>query len=71
MGLSLEELDTVCRAFYEGRGAQQKEAQQALNQFKEDPDAWLMVDQILQNATYQQTKCTRIPCPPTPFPIDR
>lgn len=56
MGLSLEELDTVCRAFYEGRGAQQKEAQQALNQFKEDPDAWLMVDQILQNATYQQTK---------------
>ena len=28
-------------------------------QFKEDPDAWLLVDRILQEATYPQTKCTR------------
>ena len=26
-------------------------------QFKENPDAWLMVDKILQDATYPQTKC--------------
>jgi len=28
-----------------------------LPQFKEDPDAWLMVDDILSRATYEQTKC--------------
>lgn len=28
-----------------------------LVQFKEDPDAWLLVDKILQEATYPQTKC--------------
>lgn len=27
-----------------------------MNQFKEDPDAWLMVDEILSKATYPQTK---------------
>jgi len=27
-----------------------------LNQFKEDPDSWLMVDKILSDATYPQTK---------------
>jgi hypothetical protein len=27
------------------------------SQFKEDPDAWLLVDKILQEATYPQTKC--------------
>lgn len=26
-------------------------------QFKEDPDAWLMVDEILSKATHDQTKC--------------
>ena len=35
---------------------QQKAAQAALNQFKEDQDSWLMVDQILSEATYPQTK---------------
>jgi hypothetical protein len=29
-------------------------------QFKEDPDAWLMVDDILSRATYEQTKCASI-----------
>ncbi|KAJ4306891.1 Karyopherin transporter [Collariella sp. IMI 366227] len=47
MPVSIEELDATVRAFYEGRGEQQKAAQAALNQFKEDPDAWLMVDDIL------------------------
>ncbi|KAK4139327.1 CRM1 C terminal-domain-containing protein [Dichotomopilus funicola] len=56
MPVSIEELDATVRAFYEGRGEQQKAAQAALNQFKEDPDAWLMVDDILSNATHEQTK---------------
>lgn len=33
-----------------------------LLQFKENPDAWLMVDKILQDAQYPQTKC--MPSPP-------
>ncbi|KAL2116569.1 hypothetical protein VTJ04DRAFT_8737 [Mycothermus thermophilus] len=56
MAPTIEELDATVRAFYEGRGEQQKAAQAALNQFKEDPDAWLMVDEILSRATYEQTK---------------
>jgi len=54
--MSIDELDATVRAFYEGRGEQQKQAQAALNQFKENPDAWLMVDRILQDAQYPQTK---------------
>ncbi|KAF2204705.1 hypothetical protein GQ43DRAFT_128534 [Delitschia confertaspora ATCC 74209] len=54
--LSIEELDATVRAFYEGRGETQKQAQAALNQFKENPDSWLMVDNILRNAQYPQTK---------------
>ena len=56
MSMSIEELDATVRAFYEGRGEQQKLAQASLNQFKENPDAWLMVDKILQDAQYPQTK---------------
>jgi exportin-1 len=56
MAMSIEELDATVRAFYEGRGEQQKQAQAALNQFKDNPDAWLMVDKILQEAQYPQTK---------------
>ncbi|KAK2070730.1 hypothetical protein P8C59_005204 [Phyllachora maydis] len=56
MAVSIDELDATVRAFYEGRGEQQKAAQAALNQFKEDPDAWLMVDELLQKASYPQTK---------------
>jgi len=54
--MSIEELDTTVRAFYEGRGESQKQAQNTLNQFKENPDAWLMVDKILSDAQYPQTK---------------
>ncbi|KAF2720791.1 hypothetical protein K431DRAFT_225744 [Polychaeton citri CBS 116435] len=56
MATTIAELDNTVRAFYEGRGEQQKQAQTALNQFKENPDAWLMVDKILQDAQYPQTK---------------
>ena len=34
-----------------------------LVQFKEDPDAWLLVDKILQEATYPQTKCQSLSPP--------
>ncbi|EON68851.1 exportin-1 [Coniosporium apollinis CBS 100218] len=57
MSMSVEELDATVRAFYEGRGDTQKQAQATLNQFKENPDAWLLVDKILQDAAYPQTKC--------------
>lgn len=33
-------------------------ARLTLLQFKENPDAWLLVDKILQDAQYPQTKCT-------------
>jgi exportin-1 len=36
MSLSIEELDATVRAFYEGRGEQQKQAQATLNQVRID-----------------------------------
>ncbi|KAK5746360.1 Karyopherin transporter [Elasticomyces elasticus] len=56
MSLTIPELDATVQSFYEGRGEQQKSAQATLNQFKENPDAWLMVDKILSDAQYPQTK---------------
>jgi len=56
MAPTIPELDLMVKSFYEARGEQQKAAQTALNQFKEDPDAWLLVDQILSEAQYEQTK---------------
>ncbi|MCJ1263950.1 Karyopherin transporter [Lobaria immixta] len=56
MSSSVGELDITVRTFYEGRGEIQKQAENTLNQFRENPDAWLMVDKILQESTYPQTK---------------
>ncbi|EEY17283.1 exportin-1 [Verticillium alfalfae VaMs.102] len=56
MAITIPELDNLVRSFYEGRGEQQKQAQAALNQFKEDQDSWLLVDNILSEASYPQTK---------------
>ncbi|QDS76642.1 Exportin-1 [Venturia effusa] len=56
MSMSIEELDATVRAFFEGRGESQKQAQATLNQFKENADAWLLVDKILEHASYPQTK---------------
>ncbi|KAK2032183.1 hypothetical protein LX32DRAFT_650188 [Colletotrichum zoysiae] len=59
MAITIPELDEIVRSFYEGRGEQQKQAQATLNQilqFKEDQDSWLLVDKILAEATYPQTK---------------
>ena len=56
MSVSITELDATTKAFQEGKGETQKQAQQKLNEFKSNPDAWLMVDKILQEATYMPTK---------------
>ncbi|KAI1127330.1 CRM1 C terminal-domain-containing protein [Nemania abortiva] len=56
MAPTIEELDLMVQSFYDGRGDQQKAAQTALNQFKEDPDAWLLVDKILSDSKHPQTK---------------
>ncbi|TGJ82836.1 hypothetical protein E0Z10_g5928 [Xylaria hypoxylon] len=46
MAPSIEELDLMVQSFYEARG----------EQFKEDPDAWLLVDKILSDSKHPQTK---------------
>ncbi|KAF2672800.1 hypothetical protein BT63DRAFT_382687 [Microthyrium microscopicum] len=56
MAASIEELDNTVRAFYEGRGAAQKQAEEQLKEFKENPDSWTLVDRILKESGYQQTK---------------
>ncbi|KAL9602240.1 MAG: hypothetical protein Q9219_001964 [cf. Caloplaca sp. 3 TL-2023] len=56
MAMSVAELDQTVQSFYEGRGEVQKQAQNTLNQFRENPDAWLLVDKILEEASYPQTK---------------
>ncbi|KIW93532.1 uncharacterized protein Z519_06137 [Cladophialophora bantiana CBS 173.52] len=56
MSVTVAELDATVKAFQEGHGEVQKQAQQKLNEFKSNPDAWLMVDRILQEATYVPTK---------------
>ncbi|KAK5190256.1 Karyopherin transporter [Exophiala xenobiotica] len=56
MSVSVEELDATVKAFQEGKGEVQKQAQQKLNEFKSNPDAWLMVDKVLQESAYMPTK---------------
>ncbi|KAI9701484.1 MAG: Karyopherin transporter [Candelina mexicana] len=43
MSMSIEELDQTVRTFYEGRGEVQKQAQATLNQFKDNPDACVVM----------------------------
>ncbi|TGZ80407.1 hypothetical protein EX30DRAFT_59082 [Ascodesmis nigricans] len=54
--ITIEELDKQVRTFFEGRGPERTAAQQFLNQFREAPDSWILVDKILETSTYQQTK---------------
>jgi exportin-1 len=56
MSMTIPELDATVQAFYQTRGEQQQQAQARLNQFKDNPDAWHLVDKILQDASYPQTK---------------
>ncbi|EHY60774.1 Exportin-1 [Exophiala dermatitidis] len=56
MSVTVADLDATVKAFQEGKGEVQKQAQQKLNEFKSNPDAWLMVDKLLQESTYMPTK---------------
>lgn len=54
--LDINLLDNVVRAMYAGDAMQQKVAQTVLTQLKENPDAWMKVDAILQYSKNQETK---------------
>lgn len=54
--LDINLLDNVVRAMYAGDATQQKVAQSLLTQLKENPDAWMKVDAILQYSKNQETK---------------
>ncbi|KAI5293571.1 Karyopherin transporter [Ascosphaera acerosa] len=56
MAASIAELDQTVAAFYEGSGEVRQQAQKTLTEFKQNPDAWLLVGNILQESTYLQTK---------------
>ncbi|RAL13603.1 exportin CRM1 [Aspergillus homomorphus CBS 101889] len=56
MSVSIQELDNTVRAFYEGKGDLQKQAQQTLTEFKANEDAWMLAANILQESSYPQTK---------------
>ncbi|GAA6063912.1 hypothetical protein JCM10212_003018 [Sporobolomyces blumeae] len=49
-------LDQVAQVFLTGSGAQQQQAQTALTQFQDHPDAWQRVPEILERSNNTQTK---------------
>ncbi|KAK0203228.1 CRM1 C terminal-domain-containing protein [Desarmillaria ectypa] len=49
-------LDKVVMTFYSGQGEDAKIAQNVLTQFEEHPDAWTRVPEILETASFPQTK---------------
>ena len=54
--LDIALLDQVVSTFYQGSGVQQKQAQEILTKFQDNPDAWQKADQILQFSTNPQSK---------------
>ncbi|CAI2013236.1 hypothetical protein SEUBUCD646_0G04670 [Saccharomyces eubayanus] len=54
--LDITLLDQVVTTFYQGSGVQQKQAQEILTKFQDNPDAWQKADQILQFSTNPQSK---------------
>ncbi|CAG0882753.1 unnamed protein product [Darwinula stevensoni] len=54
--LDINLLDNVVGCMYNGAGEQQKVAQEILTTLKEQPDAWMRVDAILEYSQNQQTK---------------
>ncbi|KAJ3507261.1 hypothetical protein NLJ89_g6405 [Agrocybe chaxingu] len=49
-------LDKVVMAFYTGAGQEQQLAQQVLTQFEDNPDSWTRVPDILEKASFPQSK---------------
>ncbi|CAI4884705.1 CLL_collapsed_G0021700.mRNA.1.CDS.1 [Saccharomyces cerevisiae] len=54
--LDIALLDQVVSTFYQGSGVQQKQAQEILTKFQDNPDTWQKADQILQFSTNPQSK---------------
>ncbi|SCV00058.1 LAMI_0G02630g1_1 [Lachancea mirantina] len=54
--LDIAALDQVVDTFYKGTGLQQKQAQEVLTKFQDNPDAWQRADKILQFSQNPQTK---------------
>ncbi|CAI6542405.1 AAC_HP2_G0021750.mRNA.1.CDS.1 [Saccharomyces cerevisiae] len=54
--LDIALLDQVVSTFYQGSGVQQKQTQEILTKFQDNPDAWQKADQILQFSTNPQSK---------------
>lgn len=50
------ELDRTVKAFYEGNDTERQAAQSAITGFQKDPNSWQIVDQILEQSSYLQTK---------------
>lgn len=50
------ELDRTVKAFYEGNDTRRQAAQAVITDFQKDPNSWQIVDQILEQSSYLQTK---------------
>ncbi|OBZ86573.1 Exportin-1 [Choanephora cucurbitarum] len=54
---NVAELDSLVHSFYEGTSqAERKKAQDLLTEFQQDPNAWQLVDRILEQSSSLQTK---------------
>ncbi|CAK5283617.1 unnamed protein product [Mycena citricolor] len=49
-------MDKVAMAFYTGSGRDRQSAQLVLTQFEENPESWTRVPEILESATFPQSK---------------
>lgn len=60
--LDINLFDQVVGTFYKGSGAEQREAQNVLNQFQENSESWKRADQILSNSNNAQSKYIALSC---------
>lgn len=60
--LDINLFDQVVGTFYKGSGAEQREAQNVLNQFQENNESWKRADQILSNSNNAQSKYIALSC---------
>lgn len=56
MPFDVTELDRTVKAFYEGNDTGRQAAQAVIADFQKDPNSWQIVDQILEQSSYLQTK---------------
>lgn len=53
---NVSEFDRTVKEFYEGNHAEMQAAQKTLTNFQHDLNSWQVVDQILEQSSYLQTK---------------